>query len=503
MAGGIFSGKFGRGAGSILFAAVFVCLVNVVFLLLAQRFPALSFDLTRGKLFKISARTVEYIRNLQKDVTIYVLAGEETFAGNSSYNAQANEVFKQFEKNSPRISLAYVDYMRTPAFAASYPGLVMKHGDVLVTAAGIAVVGTTVAGDLTGTGREKYSLIKTEELFNYAGSRQGELSILSSRAEEAVYTAILSVTSDKPARAAFINGHAEYTMDDFAAILQKNNYETASWNLMRGRIDPGTDTVFIIAPREDFTAEELELLDDFLINGGNYGKTIFYCADPSQPPLERIAVFLREWGISTEDGAVFETDEMRVYNYQPFYAMADYAEEEYSSLPGIVSKPMLAPVSRPLRILFDYRNNYSVKSLLEFGPSAGVRPSNAPGTFTADDAAFRGPFPALALCRYSVINRETGRADKVSNVLVAGSAGMLDTLAVDNPAFANTEYLVNLLNRLSGRQDIIPLSPKSFTGRGLNLPRFTVNVLGLIFIFLLPAAILAAGLVIWIKRKHA
>jgi hypothetical protein len=261
--------------------------------------------------------------------------------------------------------------------------------------------------------------------------------------------------------------------------------------------------VLIIAPKEDFTPRELELLDEFLINDGSYGKTLFYCADPSQPALEGIAVFLREWGVSVEDGVVFETDEMRVYNYQPFYAMADYAEEEYSGLLRTNSKPMLVPVSRPLRILFDDRNNYSAKPLLNFGSSAGVRPSNAPDTFTAGDAVIRGPFPALVLCSYSVINRETGKADRVSHVLAAGSAGILDTLAVDNPAFANTEYLVNVLNRLSGRRDIIPLSPKSFTGKGLNLPRFTVNILGLIFIFLLPAAILAAGLVIWIKRKHA
>ncbi|MDR0730923.1 MAG: GldG family protein [Treponema sp.] len=483
-------GKFRKwGAASILFAALFVGLLNAVFLLLAQRFPGLRFDLTRAKLFKLSEQTGEYIGNLQKDVTIHVLAREETFAETSSYNAQANEVFKQFERNSPHISLAYVDYVKNPGFASSYPGLAMKHGDILVT--------------LTGERGGKHSLVKTEELFNYAQGRQGELSIVSSRAEEAIYTAILSVTSDKPVRAAFITGHAEYTMDDFAAILGKNNYETVPRNLMRGGIDPATDIALIIAPKEDFTAEELELLDDFLFNGSNYGKTLFYCADPSQPPLERIAVFLREWGVSVEEGAVFETDEMRVYNYQPFYAMADYAEEEYSGLLRIASKPMLAPVSRPLRILFDYRNNYSVKSLLDFGPSAGVRPPNAPDTFTADDAAIRGPFPALVLCRYSVINRETGKAGKVSNVLVSGSAGILDTLAVDNPAFANTEYLVNLLNRLSGRQDIIPLSPKSFTGRGLTLPRLTVNILGLVFIFLLPAVILAAGLVIWIKRKHA
>jgi hypothetical protein len=124
-------------------------------------------------------------------------------------------------------------------------------------------------------------------------------------------------------------------------------------------------------------------------------------------------------------------------------------------------------------------------------------------TVTAGDAVLRGPFPALVLCRYSVTDRETGRADRVSNLVISGSAGMLDTLTVDNPAFANAEYLVNLLNRLSGRQDLIPLRPKSFTGRGLNLPRFTVNLLGAVFIFLIPAAILAAGIVVWVRRRRA
>ncbi|MDR2742544.1 MAG: hypothetical protein LBB98_10375 [Treponema sp.] len=58
--------------------------------------------------------------------------------------------------------------MKNPAFASSYSGLVMKHGDVIVALAG-------------ETGGEKNSLVKTEELFNYARGRQGEFSIVSSR----------------------------------------------------------------------------------------------------------------------------------------------------------------------------------------------------------------------------------------------------------------------------------------------------------------------------------
>jgi hypothetical protein len=490
----LFAARSGRrlvSAASIVICALFFFLVNLVFYLFAQRYSSFNIDLTRNSLFKISPETAAFLKQLDRKVNLFVLAREETFADTSPYNAQANQVFRQFERSSPAVSLEYVDYVRNPSFSAAWPDLVMKHGDILV-------LGEESAGK-----RAKHVLVKTEELFNYTGSQQGNLSIASSRAEEALYTAILSVTSERPLRAALISGHGEYNIDAFTGILEKNNYEISHINLMGGAIDPLVDIVIIAAPQDDFGEGELRILDNFLINSGNYGKTLFYCAAAEQPPLKNIAVFLREWGIAVGDGAVFETNERRVYNYQPFYAAADYAEEEFASLLRIDSKPMLVPLCRPLAAVFDYRNNYSVKILLEFAASAGVRPPDAPPGFTAEDALQRGPVPALALCRYSLINRSTGKADTLSNVLVSGSAAMLDSFAVENPTFSNTEYLLNVLNRLANRAGTIPLSPKSFTGAGLNLSKFAVNITGLVFIAVIPLLILTAGLAVWIGRKNA
>lgn len=477
------------GFAPVIACAAFLVLLNLACSLLARNLSFFSVDLTANKLFKLSADTVDFLKALDKDLTMYVLAKEETFADTGPYNAQANQVFRQFERNSPGISLVYVDYVKNPSFAAAYPDLVMKHGDILIECSG------STAGD-------RRVLVKTEELFNYTG-RQENLSIASSRAEEAIYTAILSVTSDRPVRAAVVSGHGEYAIDAFTAILAKNNYEISRVNLVRGAIDPAFDLAMIIAPRDDLSEEELGILDDFLYNGGGYGKTLFYCSGAEQPELANMAVFLREWGVAVEDGVVFETSEYRVYNYQPFYAIADYAEDEFSSLLRTTARPMLVPVSRPLAAVFGYRNNNSARVLLEFAASTGVRPSNAPPDFTANDALVRGPLPALVLCRYTITDRATGKASAVSSVLVSGSAMMLDSFAVDNPMFSNTEYLLNVLNRLCGRQDIIPLRPKSFTGAGLNLPRLTVNIIGLIFIAVIPLLILAAGIAVWLKRKHS
>lgn len=460
-------------------------LLNICVTALVRENPSLSFDLTKNRLFVLSPRTIENIRNLSKPVTVFVLAREGDFTKVSSYNVQANEVIKQYEKNSDRISLVYVDYVKDPAFASSYPGVVMKHGDILVKC------------------EDNYTVVKTEELFNYTVNAGGNLSILSSKAEEAIYTAILKVSSDKPVEAVVSAGHGEYTMDDFTELLRKNNYRISAQNLVTGDIDPASDLVLVIAPKSDFSEGELEKLDRYLINGGKYGKTLLYCADAGQPHLEALSVFLREWGVLVQDGAVFETDEKRVYNYHPFYAVADYAEDNYSGPLKNMAKPVLMPVSRPLETLFEYRNNYSTKTLLGFAASTGVRPSGASADFTADDAVRRGPIPALVLCAYSVTDRQTGKPALASYLLVSGSTGMLDAYSVNNPSFGNGEYLVNLLNSLTNRTDTITFQPKSFAGSPLNLPRTQVNILGLVCIAVVPLLILVSGLAVWIRRRRA
>jgi ABC-type uncharacterized transport system involved in gliding motility auxiliary subunit len=343
-------------------------------------------------------------------------------------------------------------------------------------------------------------LVKTEELFNYAVNAGGNIAIVSSRAEEALYTAIRAVTSDNPLRVSVISGHGEYTMESFTELLRKNNYILESQNLISGAISPAVDALLMVAPKFDYSEEELQKLEDFLVNGGSYGKTILYCADAEQPSLPALATFLREWGVIVADGAVFETNDKRVYNYHPFYAVADYAEERYAGMLQDIGKPMLMPISRPLRRVFEFRNNYSTRVLLEFAASTGVRPADAPGNFTAADAVWHGPIPALILSSYSLADRQTGKTAKASHLLISGSAGMLDAYAVNNPSFSNAEYLIRLFNSLSGADVAIPFQPKSFAGNSLNLSRTAVNMLGLMVVFVLPALILGAGLIVWIRR---
>ncbi len=482
---------FTRGSGVkslyallMILAMAAVLLLNIVATALTARYP-LKIDLTANQLFALSQPTREAIGGIDGPVTIQVLATEERFASTSAYNAQANEVMRQFSQFSGGIALQYIDYVKNPTFAAAYPDQSIKHGDILVT------------------GPARHKLVKTEELFQYTQTPTGQLAIVASQAEQAILSAVLYVTSDDLPVVAVATGHNEADTAAFAELLAQNNFEVQTVQLATQDIPPEVDILLLAAPKTDLTEEELKKLDRFLQNGGSYQKTLFYCADAEQPPLPGIEAFLAEWGAVPTDGAVFETDESRVYNYHPFYAVADYVNRDYAAMLRSDKVPLLAPISRPLRVLFAHQDRYSTDVLLQFGPGAGVRPSSAGEGFTADDATQRGPIPALVRCDYTL--RQSGNANAVaarSTVLVSGSAEMLQGYAVGSSAFSNAQYLINLLSDLTQREAPLAVTPKTMAGSSLNITQQQADRLGTLFILIIPAVTLALGLAGWLTRRH-
>lgn len=465
----------------ILIAGVF--LLNLVMDLADSRYE-LSADLTQSRIFDVSDESKELIASLQDDITIHVLAKEADFVGASTYMAQANEVLKQYDKLGGHINVDYVNYVADPTFASRYPDVVMSHGDILVTCG------------------NKHRVVTTKELFNYTYDSNGNGAISSSKADQVLSAALLNVTSDEQVVVNVITGNGEYAMKSFESLLKNNNFEVSAKNLATEDFDTNCKLAVLVSPHTDLSPEVVNKLDKFLYNNGEYGKTLLYTADAEQKSLPNLEAFLKEWGVDIGDGAVFETKENRVFNYHPFYAVADYVDETYRGMLRDKTTPMLMPISRPLTVLFEYRNNNSTKVLLEFGETAAVRPSDATDSFNQADAAVRGPIPALVLASYSLNDKATGKVQKQSNILVSGSSGMLDSYSIDNSSLADSEYLLNVFNTLTDKKETIKIKSKTITGNELNISTAQANWLGLIFALLLPLAITCAGVGIWLYRRH-
>ena len=467
-------------AVSMIIATVLVIFINI-FLSVTANYIDVRFDLTRNNVFEIDNNTKSVLRDFEQPVNILVLAKEETFVSNSIYNAHANQVFRQFSLYGRTINLVYIDFVSDPSIATKYPNLQIKLGDILIES------------------EMDVHHIPTKDLFNYTYDQRGQLVISSSKAEEVLLTGLQAVVSEIKPKIGIIKGHAEYDMPEFIALLERNNYEVTTINLVTEDISSEINAIALFAPKNDLTLEELVKIDLFLENNGDYNRLLFYTADPGQQALPNISVFLREWGIEVTSGSVFETNENRVYNYQPFYGIVDYVNYQFEDMLMTNTIPMLMPLSRPINVLFEHRNNYSTSILTQFGQSSGVRPEDAPQDFTASMATQRGPIPALVLATRRFNNTANSPS---SRILVSGSTAFMDVFALTNSSFSNSEYILNVINTYSNNSESIRVLPKQIIGSSLNLTKFQADMIGSFFVFGSLIIMLVMAVFVYIKRKN-
>ena len=464
---------------TVLVIALLVTL-NTALTFLFKKYP-LRIDLTRDKVFELSEDTEEFLAGLAADVDVFILNSESGFSASSPavYFTQANEVLRRYAQHSARIRISYVDLLRNPGFASRYPDVSLEVNDILLTSGG------------------RNRVIRAQDLFNIQSSYYGS-RVLSSKAEQTMTSALLSLTGVEKTLVSVISGHGEESIVPFLDHLSLNAFEHVSQNLLTEEIRPDASLVILAAPSRDLSEEELRKLDAFLAGGKN--KTVFCLASASQQPLPNLASFLAEWGIAVEAGTAFETDPGRLLGNNPYLSIADYGEEEYSK--NAAGKGLL-PVtvqSRPLKALFEQKLYKTVIPLLRLSPRSGVRPADTETDWQPSPADLTGDVPVMLLGR----SRQTGRSGALeqTNVLVSGSIFSLDQSILSGPNIANAGYFLDVLGNLAGRERTVWVADKTLGFSQLGIAAGHVIVLVLVFMAILPLGTLIFGIVVWLRRRH-
>ena len=463
---------------SVAFLAVII-LINVICSVLVEKYP-INIDLTEDSVFMLTDDSIDYLKTLDKDVSITVLADEAVFTSYGSYYTQAVEVINKYAQYSNHVTVNYVDIVKNPTFTADYPDLDLNMYDILV-----------VCGD-------KSRVVSVSDLFNIQTSSYTSY-IASSKAEQTMTSAIMAVASDKLVKVAVTTGHEEYANTGLEDLLIQNNFEIVSLDLNTEDVPEDVDVVVMIAPQNDFDEDVLKKLDTYLNNNDNYGKNLIYFADVTQPELPNLEAFLEEWGIIVGDGVVFQTDNSKILNYSPYFSLVDYVDETYSE--NFTSKGTYAalPFCRPLSQAFDARNGFTTSVLLQFGEMAGIRPSGAGDSFTisADNAS--GPIPGMIM---STKARYVNLDAYESRVVVCGTVSALESYILQSTSVTNGEYFTNLFNLVTERDDVISIAPKTLNSTELNINAQQAYTLLIIFMIVLPLVVLVTGLVIWLRKRN-
>lgn len=466
---------------SVGFVAILIVL-NILASVLTERFP-LTLDMTSEKVFGLSDDTINFLKELDEDVEIKVLAKKEDYINNGDYYAQAITVLDNYQKYSDRIKIEYIDIVKNPSLVSQYPDLALTTGNILVKS------------------DKRYKKVLDSDLFNTTIDYNYYQEIItSSKAEQMLSSAIEYVTADRTVLASLITGHDETQSKGLTDLLSLNNVDTVTQKLLSEDVNADAEFVIINAPMRDFTSDELKRLDKFLDNGGNYGKTLLYFANSDQPELPSLNSFLEEWGIGVGNSVVYETDNNMLASAQyPFYAFTEYTSEEYTTAVKDRDMPVLMAFGRPLTALFEGKDSMTVTQLLGYADTSRLYPLNPPEGYTAGENDEKGPFGALLRSQKM---RYDGTTPLSSNVFVFASSFMVDESVTTSTVMGNAEYMAELINTVTDKGSSLSIVSKTVGSGEISITAAQIIVLGIVFIILLPLAVLAVGIVVWVKRRN-
>ena len=443
-------------------------------------------DLTSNKIFEVSDQTIDYLKGLDKKVTVTVLAKEEDFSGTNTYYNQANEVIQKYAKYTSNITIEYLDLYANPDFVQKYPKDTLYQGYIIVA-----------CGD-------RHQVLTPYNLFNTkTDSSSGSTYITSSKAEQALTSAVMNVTNANPPTAVVLTGYGVTDVSAYTDTLKTNGYIIEETDLLTGEIDQDADMLILAAPLTDLSEEVLKKLDTYLDNNGDFGKNLLYFASASQPKLPNLEEFLKEWGIIVGAGYLVETDSAKTYVMGPTYTTQQYGDETYTEKLNSTNYPVLMFASRPLSSAFGESgtsSNRSTTVLLSTYDTSAIVPSNldSDSDWTLADAETDSYATAMIgqRMRYEQLTPLTSR------VIVFGSVESVDSSFLSYTALNNGDYVVNLANTVCGKDDGISIVSKTVGAKNLGITEKQSNVIGGFFEFVVPILVLIAGAVIWLRRRN-
>ncbi|MBQ9673488.1 MAG: GldG family protein [Ruminococcus sp.] len=499
------SRKFARGWLSAAVIAVFlacVVAVNIIANVLQDKFPSLAFDITSTNMFQLQGDTEKFVKNVDKDVTMYLLTTEDAFTSYDNYYGvayftQANQFFKEIAALNSHIKFKYKDVSSDPSFASKYSKL-----DLTNTGASTMLI--------VDAGNERYTGLEVNDLFEFEYDQDyANYTITSSKVEQAICTALLSVTQEAAAKACFVtssgipseadgtNGKSTFT--SLKTLLENQAYSTSEVDLdTKDDIPSDCDIVFFVGPSKDILSEALSKVQTYLDTAKKTDKTFVYIPNPyaidgGTPNLDS---FLEENGMKISDSWIFEQSDSYLTSIYPNdheISIFDYAENDFLDSFDTSSKVVMGD-TRPITIT----EGGDATALLNSSTDADTIPFTA----TSEDDLIDGGGNAIS---GAAIKRSEISTDVHKNVVVIGSYyAISDEFLNKYTAYNNAAYFTNLFNSLTNSEtQAVTIKSAAASDTALNIESTSqVTLPAIIFLGIIPVGTLILGIVIWaIRRK--
>ncbi len=490
--------KLKYGSMATAFTVIVIAVIVLVNILAGQftdRF-GLKIDTTKEQLYEISSDTVDYLKTLEDPVEISVMADEDTLNSGDKYYKLVKEITDKYAINSDKVTVNYYDTEKNPdvvtKFTADYSGSI-RSGDIVISC------------------DSRVKVVSMSDLYEIGQNPQtGQSYIKGIKADQELTSAIMFVADPTPPTVAILSVQTSDTvtvsLKNLQEVIEKNGYKVETINPLTEEISSDISMIILPAPQTDLTDSVIEKIDTYLYNDGKLGKNLFYFANIDQAKTPKIDTFLEEWGIKVENGYIFETDQNASLNVPvgglntvakntPLCTITD---SDSKSLVNLKDTPFLMPLSRPVTLLFDQKDDRETKAIITTSDTSAVITSEITSVDQITDDQKSSKNVIVLGSKHIYDNAQ----QISSNVIVSGSAYMLDYYFFSDNSVSNQEFTVNLINRYTGKNDGITILSKDFESTSLNIEQGTAKNIRLIVMFIIPLAVVIAGIVVFIRRRN-
>lgn len=528
--------KLKYGSVAVVITVVFIAVVvfvNLIAEILTDK-KNLKLDLTAQKYYEVSQDTIDYIKDVKKDVVIDVMYQKENFE-KSSYMKMVLETLNKYQQNSDHIEVEFHDIV-------SEPDVINKYSDVYS--------GTIQQGSIVVACGDRVKVISSiDDLFTIDTSsyyQTGSSTITGYKGEQELTSAVMSVTDANPKKAAFItgyNGSSIYhsynsnAVNSLYNLMNKNGYEISQIDILNDDLSPDDyDIVVLPAPVNDLTTDCISKLDDFLYNGGKLDRNMIYIADIFQYKTPNIDDFLEIWGIEVGDSVVYESNadknqKVTISTGSAEAPIVSSVDDDFTSELSNTKLPIVAPVSRNINLLFDANVDRTTDSLLQTSDTAYLYPLNmksvdeakaeaAEQEQAASDAensteateeeteattkfdtetAEKATQNVMALAKKT--NTENNQTH-TNNLLVIGGISLVDPNLTSSATYNNAEFIVNAINQICGKENGIIIAEKSLTQTTIDITAAQITTIRRIIEYVIPLIVIAAGIFVYVWRKN-
>lgn len=463
--------NFKMGAYSSITVVIAIAL-TIIINVIVQKLPSsyTSIDVSADRLYELTDQTEHIISALGENVNIYVLSSEENADG------VLKQTLDRYAELSDKIEVSYIDPLLNPQFASNYTS------DTTLTQNSVIVE--------TDKRSKVIPYIDMYEMeMDYSTYQQ---RVTGYDGEGQLTSAISYCTSDDMPKLYFIAGHNEYTLDSgFITAIEKENIDYETISLMEyDKIPEDAACIVIDAPETDFSGDDADKVIEYINGGGKAVIMTEYVAD-AQPNFRRI---LSELGLSVNDGCVADNNTGNYYQ-APIFLLPniEYADVT-SGLDGEYSY-IMAPYSQAIDVPEEEAEGITYTTLLSTSENSVLKTADKEiTTFEREEGEPEGPFCIG-------VKAEKTLDDKTAEVYVFASAQMFTDQYDSYVAGNNKQLFSNIMSTVADHDVSVSIPVKSYEMNWLTVDAFDSYVFKAFGMIIVPIALIAAGLVIWLKRR--